>query len=322
MRKLYILFLTCFLSVFCIWCVHAEPIPADVDDAGINTFIPNDASVSDGGFDLLKSIDYSINYKGGAVMTKPAKVYIVWYGHWNTQVINLIDEFINNLSDSNYFKINNDYYNIFNPTNTVGFLNNKYYATSNVHVEKEITMDYDYGKVLSNTTIQEIILKSILNNQFPADNDGLYFVFTDKDVGQTYTFSSFCFDYCGWHNFDTYSGVSIKYGFVGDMEKCPYVCSAKTSYLSAGFDHSPNNNWTVDGMVSIIAHEMGEMITDPELNAWQDVIGYENMDHCAWTYGSVYVTNNNSVANIKLGQKDYLIQRNWSLNKKGCSLIP
>lgn len=41
-------------------------------------------------------------------------------------------------------------------------------------------------------------------------------------------------------------------------------------------------------MVSVIAHELTETATDPNLNAWWSLTtGYENADICAWTYGTV-----------------------------------
>ena len=74
-------------------------------------------------------------------------------------------------------------------------------------------------------------------------------------------------------------------------------------------------------MASIIAHELEEAVTDPNLNAWYDSRGYENADKCAWTFGATYTTSNGAAANMKLGARDYLIQRNW-VNASGgfCSL--
>ena len=35
-------------------------------------------------------------------------------------------------------------------------------------------------------------------------------------------------------------------------------------------------------MVSVIAHEAAEAVSDPNLNAWFDSTGQENADKCAW----------------------------------------
>ena len=64
-------------------------------------------------------------------------------------------------------------------------------------------------------------------------------------------------------------------------------------------------------MVSVLAHELEEAVTDPELNAWYDTRGYENADKCAWTFGTTYASGG-GIANMRLGSRDYLIQQNWN----------
>ena len=54
-------------------------------------------------------------------------------------------------------------------------------------------------------------------------------------------------------------------------------------------------------MASIIAHELEEAVTDPDLNAWYDSRGYENADKCAWTFGTTYTAANGAEANMTLG---------------------
>ena len=63
-------------------------------------------------------------------------------------------------------------------------------------------------------------------------------------------------------------------------------------------------------MASIIAHELEETATDPDLNAWYDTRGAENADKCAWTFGAT-TTLNGAKYNMTLGGKNYLIQQNW-----------
>ena len=74
-------------------------------------------------------------------------------------------------------------------------------------------------------------------------------------------------------------------------------------------------------MASIIAHELEEAVTDPDLNAWYDRRGYENADKCAWTFGTTSTASNGSIYNVTLGPRQYLIQRNW-VNASGgyCSM--
>jgi hypothetical protein len=63
-------------------------------------------------------------------------------------------------------------------------------------------------------------------------------------------------------------------------------------------------------MASIISHELEEAVSDPDLNAWYDRRGAENADKCAWTFGTTY-TVGGAKANMRLGQRDFLIQQNW-----------
>lgn len=46
---------------------------------------------------------------------------------------------------------------------------------------------------------------------FPADPNGFYAVFTAPDA----YFSGYCTSYCGWHTMTYYTGVPIKYSFLG-----------------------------------------------------------------------------------------------------------
>ena len=74
-------------------------------------------------------------------------------------------------------------------------------------------------------------------------------------------------------------------------------------------------------MVSVIAHELEETATDPDLNAWYDSNGAENADKCAWTFGTTHTESNGSAYNMTLGARDYLVQQNWvNAQGGGCTL--
>ncbi len=76
---------------------------------------------------------------------------------------------------------------------------------------------------------------------------------------------------------EPWGGTNIKYSFVGNANRCLNACCGQTT--------GPNGNAGVDGMVSVIAHELEETNTDPNLNAWYDANGAEDADKCAWTFG-------------------------------------
>jgi len=236
-----------------------------------------------------------ISYHGGPVMTGTTLVYYIWYGNWGGNSANtILENFARNIGGSPYFNINTTYYNGSNVN-----------VTNGVNYGGSTTDNYSRGTSLSDAAIQGIVMDAINSNRLPRDPNGVYFVLTSADVDET---SGFCTVYCAWHTYGTILGTDIKYSFVGNPDRCLSGCAAQTI--------GPNGNAGADGMASLIAHELEESVTDPDLNAWYDQRGNENADKCAWTFGPVYKTSNGANANMLLGGKDYLIQRNW-VNAKG-----
>jgi hypothetical protein len=231
-----------------------------------------------------------IRYHGGPVMLGTTNIYYIWYGNWSgNTATTILTDLASNINGSPYFNINTTYYDA-SSTHVSNAVN---YGTS-------ATDNYSYGTSLTDSQIQSVVANAINRGALPKDTHGVYFVLTSADVTAS---SGFCTQYCGWHTHGTIAGMDIKYAFIGNPDRCPSACAAQTT--------SPNGNLGADGMASIIAHELEESVTDPDLNAWWDNRGYENADKCAWTFGTTYVTGNGSYANMKLGVRDYLIQRNW-----------
>jgi len=217
------------------------------------------------------------------------KIYYIWYGSWGTNTAkSILTDLAGNIGSSPYFNINTTYFNASN----VKVSNSVHYVTST-------NDNYSQGAALSDAAIKTVVSSAISSGSLPKDPNAVYFVLTSKDVNAT---SGFCTQYCGWHTHGTISGTDIKYSFVGNPDRCPSACAAQTS--------SPNGNTGADGMASIISHELEEAVSDPDLNAWYDRQGAENADKCAWTFGTTY-TANGGLANMKLGTRDFLIQRNW-----------
>ena len=241
-----------------------------------------------------------IVYHGGPVMLATTKMYYIWYGNWGTNTANtILTTLAQNIGGSPYFNINTTYYN-----------------GSNVHVSNSVsyggstTDNYSHGTSLSDAAIQAVVSGALVSGHLPYDTSGVYFVLTSADVTAS---SGFCTQYCGWHTHGTINGFDIKYSFVGNPDRCPSSCEAQST--------GPNGNAGADGMASIIAHELEEAVTDPDLNAWYDRRGAENADKCAWTFGTTFTTSNGSLANMTLGGLNFLIQRNW-VNASGgfCAL--
>jgi hypothetical protein len=240
-----------------------------------------------------------ISLHGGPVILGTTNVYYIWYGNWagNTGTTILTD-FANGIGGSPYFNINTTY------NNSAGTK-----VSNSVHYAGSTTDSYSQGTSLSDAAIQTVVSSAITSGRLPKDTNAVYFVLTSSDVTAS---SGFCTQYCGWHTHGTISGSDIKYSFVGNPDRCPSACADQTV--------GPNGNAGADGMASIVAHELEEAVTDPDLNAWYDTRGAENADKCAWTFGTTY-TANGALANVKLGTRNFLIQRNW-VNAAGgyCSM--
>ena len=230
----------------------------------------------------------SIYYHGGPLILGGTNVYYIWYGNWSgNSATTILTDLAHNIGGSPYFNINTTYYDGSN-NHVPGIVNYSGSTTDN----------YSHGTALSDAQIQAVV-SSAISSGLPKDTNAVYFVLTSADVTAT---SGFCTQYCGWHTHGTISGSDIKYSFVGNPDRCPSACEAQTT--------GPNGNAGADGMASIIAHELEEATTDPDLNAWYDRRGSENADKCAWTFGTTY-TANGAQANMTLGSRNYLIQRNW-----------
>jgi hypothetical protein len=231
-----------------------------------------------------------ISYHGGPVMLGTVNAYYIWYGNWNgNSATTILSDFASNVGGSPYEHINSTYYD---GSNT--------HVSGNVHYAGSTTDNYSQGTSLSDAQIQTVVSSAISSGRLAKDTNGIYFVLTSADVTAS---SGFCTQYCGWHTHGTIAGSDIKYSFVGNPDRCPSACEQQTT--------GPNGNAGADGMASIIAHEMEEAISDPDLNAWYDRRGAENADKCAWTFGTTYTVANGATANVKLGARDYLIQQNW-----------
>ena len=250
-------------------------------------------------------ISPAITYHNGAMIPQPS-VYMIWYGNWNQNNGSdnptgqqIIRDLVYGLSGSPYFALNKTY--------TAG----SYTITGNVlsgsalGAKFETADAYSQGANLSDAKVLTVIASALSSARLPYDPNGVYFVLTSSDVNET---SGFCTQYCGWHYWGTANGHHVRYSFVGNANRCLSGCAAQST--------SPNSNAGVDGMASVVAHELEEATTDADGTAWYDRRGAENADKCAWTFGQTqYTAANGSTYNVTLptqagGSRNFLIQRN------------
>jgi hypothetical protein len=243
-----------------------------------------------------------INYHGGPVIVGTTNIHYIWYGNWtldgtSDNPTTILTDFANSLGGSPYFNINTTYYN-----------GSGTHVSNAVNLADATTDNYSRGKNLADADILSIVAA-----HNPTDTNGIYFVLTSSDVGES---SGFCTQYCAWHSRATINGKDIRFGFVGDPTHCAAVAPYFTPLVCEEQTTGPNGPSSGDGMASLVAHETEEAVTDPDLNAWFDRQGAENADKCAWTFGSESTAANGAKYNMTLSNpvgpsRNYLIQQNW-----------
>lgn len=275
---------------------------------------------------------HAIGYHGGQVVDHPITVYYLWYGNWSSNGVEIpiVEEFTRHLGGSPWWGINSQYADARGAR-----------PSDSITMGKSAFDSYSQGAVVSDDEIAAAVVSAIARGALPDDPRGVFMVLGSADVDAT---SGFCTAYCGFHKVVTMrNSVSVAssaaassasqqpspqqlqhryYGYVGDPRRCGLGCSMQHV--------GPNGPSPADGMVSIIAHELAEVVTDPYADAWYDASGLENADKCIWVFGGgggdaqqTYRAANGALANVQLGGKDYLLQANWKLDGRGggrCSM--
>lgn len=243
-----------------------------------------------------------IEYHGGPVMLGPANVYFIWYGNWAGMAARqqILTDFASNLGGSSYIGITTRYRNAAGQAPNGGVQYSGY--ASDAYSRGTSLQDYDVGFIVAEALIG--------NYSLPFDPDGIYVVFTSADVDIP---SGFGTSYCGFHNTTNVNGTTIRVALVGSADRAPTTCQPQAV--------SPNGDPAADAMVSVLAAEIANTVTDPGFTAWYDKFLLEAADKCAWTYGTTYTTANGARANVHLGNSDYLLQQLWVPGKRGvCAL--
>jgi hypothetical protein len=250
-------------------------------------------------------------YQGGSVMPDTTNVYIIWYepgqfAPFSDQAV--LGPFLGDLSESSYTAI----------ATTFGVLGQLTLNGEYPYPSDSAAANLDFAAIGA-------IVQSVVQQSAPLDPTGLYIVRTPPGVTQSNgaAVGSFCDQYCAWHSTRTMvkGGVSanIKFAFVGDPAQCPALCQ-----WGAGAAETPNGD-AVDSSLSMVAHELFGMLTDPNLDAY----GYaddggalvEGADLCAWRAGTTFPVTLQSgpsaTANIVLNNRPFLLQMQWVNESSG-----
>jgi hypothetical protein len=185
-----------------------------------------------------------------------------------------------------------------------------------------------------------LIETGLANGALNYDPNTLYMIFTGPSVNLGGGFSNRNLQYCAFHSgywyndgsrlvqfaampYDADFNPDHPYRYKGaDGKQHAAICT----YLTKG----PNGDLGADATVSAMAHEIEENTTDPVtlfrvtptpsnpngiqgfFAGWYDTNFEENGDKCAYVYGPTLRENSRDLWNMNIGQKQFLVQQNWS----------
>jgi len=256
--------------------------------------------------------DSRMVYHNGPVLTESAAVYAIWYGCWtnNCGIAGdsayqfILTDFLSSIGSTPYLQINSTY------PDSVGRTPNGTLFFGGSAVDP-----FSHGFDLTASDIQGIISDQILTSQLPLDPSAIYLVLASADVSSTAT--GFCVPAAfPHHGYGEVLGTKFRYAFVGNPVRCPSI-GASQFFANGTQLPTPNGNLGADAMASTIAHVLSTLITNPYGSGWFDRYGLENADKCEGQFGQTYLTANGARGNLRLGQRDFLIQENWVNDRKG-----
>ncbi|KAF7147194.1 hypothetical protein RHSIM_Rhsim03G0169700 [Rhododendron simsii] len=235
-----------------------------------------------------------LKYHMGPVLTADISVHTIWYGTWRKPQKKIIREFINSISatDSKRPSVSGWWKTVQLYTDQTG---SNISRTVRLGEEKNDRF-YSHGKSLTRLSIQSVIKSAVTASTRPLPinpKSGLYLLLTSDDV----YVQDFCQNVCGFHyfTFPSIVGYTLPYAWVGNSAKlCPGTCAypfAVPDYIPGMKPlRSPNGDVGVDGMISIIGHEVAELATNPLVNAWyaggDPIFPVEIADLCEGIYGT------------------------------------
>ena len=219
-----------------------------------------------------------LSWHGGVVMHSTTVVPVFWGTKWATSTfkgdkVTGLDNFYSHVGGTPYLHTNSEYYD-----------GSAHVNTSSVSKGTDIT-DSTAAPVGAPSTTQVLAEVAKATGNRPVAN-AYYPVYSDQPRGGA--------GYCAWHSSGTINGIRVQFGFFFNLDGDPGCDPQAPSSLG----HSQG----LSALANVSGHELSEMLTDPQLNAWYDQQGNENSDKCAWTF-SGYVT---------IGGQSWKIQGNWS----------
>ena len=166
---------------------------------------------------------------------------------------------------------------------------------------------------LTDRKLQREIEHVIQVRRLPLNEQDVYLLVTPRGLGDCMDSSSTSCalggsvnGYCGYHQV-TNDGL-VHYAVI------PY--NAVKGHCQSG-NPRPNRS-TADPALSTISHELSEMITDPNQDAWSDPSGKEDGDLCISNFGRSVGGSGATAYNEVINRGHYYLQVEWSNSSGSC----
>jgi hypothetical protein len=156
---------------------------------------------------------------------------------------------------------------------------------------------------VTDAQIQNEIRTVAARQGWTTDPQTEFFMFTAKGVGSCYGSSCAFSYYCAYHSWSGSGSNVLLYANMPYADTVPSACDA---------GYHPNAN-DADATINVTSHEHNETITDEQGDAWYDHAGYEDGDKCAWKFGAVTGSYNQTI-----NGHDYILQLEYSNADRGC----
>jgi hypothetical protein len=219
-----------------------------------------------------------LTWHNGPVMHSTTVVPVYWGSRWSSSSfvgdkVNGLDTLYAGMHGTPYAHTNAEY------TDGSGNVN-----TSSISKGGNLT---DTSATPSGAPSTSQVLAEVAKVTGNKPQAGAYYpVYSDQPRGSA--------GYCAWHSSGTINGIQVEFGFFFNLDGDPGCDPQSPSSLG----HSQG----LAALANVTGHELSEMLTDPQLNAWMDQRGDENSDKCAWTWSGT----------VQIGGQSWKIQGNWS----------
>ena len=255
-----------------------------------------------------------LRYHNGPVM-HTNKVYAIYWqpSNWSAQMASgysaLIDRYFTDVAaDSG--KPTNVYWAATQYYDGAGYVSYSSSFAGSVTVTDPLPAsgckDSATSVCLTDAQLQSEIKSVVSRNGWTANSSTEFFLFTAPGVGSCSGSSCAFTNYCAYHSWSGSGSTALLYA------NQPYVDGV--SGCDAGYH--PNGGQG-DATINVVSHEHNETITDEQGNAWYDILGYENGDKCAWSWGAI-TGSGSSGYNQTINGHHYIAQLEYSNVSRGC----